>query len=75
MSEFSQIGRNRKLQDALSGIPPARHQPEFAAAVAADKDRRAELKTKFDELATDELERLLSITTQRGSVTKIEPGQ
>jgi hypothetical protein len=75
MSEISQIARNRKLHDALSGIPPARHQQEFAAAVAADKERRTELKAKFDELATEELERLWSISAQRGSVTKIEAGQ
>ena len=33
-------------------------QQEVAAAIAADKERRAELRAKFDELATDELERL-----------------
>jgi hypothetical protein len=75
MSEIAHIARNRKLQEALSAIPPARQQQEFAAAVSADKDRRNELRTKFDELATDELERLLSLSAQRGSVTKIETAQ
>jgi hypothetical protein len=75
MSEIAHITRNRKLQDALGGIPPARHQLEFAGAVAADKERRAELRNKFDELATDELERLWSLSGQRGSVAKIETGQ
>ena len=74
MSEIVPLGRNRKLQDALSGIPPARHQQEFTTAVAADKERRAELRTKFDELATDELERLWSLSGQR-SLGKIETGQ
>ena len=75
MSEIVSIGRNRKLQEALSGIPPAKHQQEFAAAVAADKDRRTELRTKFDELPTDELERLWSLSGQRGAIGKIETAQ
>ena len=75
MSEIAHIARNRKLQEALSAIPPAKQQQEFAAAVTADKEQRNDLKAKFDELSTDELERLWSISAQRGSVTKIETVQ
>ena len=75
MSEIVSISRNRKLQDALSAIPPAKHQQEFAAAVAADKERRGELRSKFDELPTDELERLWSLSSQRVPISKIETGQ
>jgi hypothetical protein len=63
--------QRRKLQDAISGIPPARHQQEFAAALAVDKERRIELKSKFDELSTDELERLLLFSGQRAGPSKI----
>ena len=54
-----------KLQEALSEIPPARQQQEYTAAVAAERERRAELKSKVDELATEELERLVTIALQR----------
>jgi len=63
--------QRRKLQDAISGIPPAKHQQEFAAALAVDKERRIELKSKFDELSTDELERLLLFSAQRAGPNKI----
>jgi hypothetical protein len=42
------------LQDAVSGIPPADQQREIAAAVELDRERRLELKSKIDELSTDE---------------------
>jgi hypothetical protein len=74
MSEISSFVRNRKLQEALGAIPPARQQQEFAAAVAADKDRRNELRCQFEELSTEELERLWAISGQHGSVTKFETG-
>ena len=63
--------QRRKLQDAISGIPPSKHQQEFAAALAVDKERRTELKSKFDELSTDELERLLLFSAQRAGPGKI----
>jgi hypothetical protein len=75
MSEISLFVRNRKLQEALSAIPPAKQQQEFAAAVAADKERRNELRSKFDELSTEELDRLWSISGQRGSITKFETAE
>jgi hypothetical protein len=75
MSDITQFVRNRKLQEALSAIPPAKHQQEVAAAVAADKERRNELRSKFDELATDEIERLWSLSSSRGSVAKLETGE
>jgi hypothetical protein len=53
------------LQDAVSGIPPAEQQQEIAAALELDKNRRLELKSKIDDLSTDELERLLSFSTPR----------
>jgi hypothetical protein len=53
------------LQDAVSGIPPAKQQQEIAAALEMDKERRLELKSKIDEISTDELERLLSFSAQR----------
>ena len=57
--------RRNKLQDAVSGIPPAKQKQEIAAALEMDKERRLELKCKIDELSTDELERLLSFSAQR----------
>ena len=75
MSDITHIVRNRKLQEALSAIAPAKHQQEFAAAIAADKERRSELRSKFDELPTDEIERLWSLSSSRGSVTKLETGE
>ena len=59
-----------KLQEALSEIPPARQQQEYTAAVAAERERRAELKSKVDELATEELERLVTIALQRSEAIK-----
>jgi hypothetical protein len=59
--------RRNKLQDAVSGIPPAEQQQEIAAALELDKERRLELKSKIDELSTDELERLLSFSTPRAA--------
>ena len=53
------------MQDAVSGIPPAKQQQEIAAAIEMDKERRIELKSKIDEISTDELERLLSFSAQR----------
>ena len=53
------------MQDAVSGIPPAKQQQEIAAALEMDKERRLELKSKIDEISTDELERLLSFSAQR----------
>ena len=67
--------RRSKLQDALSGIPPAKHQQEFAAALAMDKERRVELRSRFDELSTDELERLLLFSAQRVGASKIAESQ
>jgi hypothetical protein len=74
MSDITQFVRNRKLQEALSAIPPAKHQQEFAAAAAADKERRNELRSKFDELPTDEIERLWSLSYSRGSLARIHNG-
>jgi hypothetical protein len=62
--------RRTKLQEALSGIPPAKHQQEFAAALAVDKERRVESKSKLDEL-----ERLLSLSAQRVGPGKIADSQ
>ena len=59
--------RRTKLQDAVSGIPPAKQQQELAAALEMDKERRLELKCKVDELSTEELERMLSISAQRAA--------
>ena len=59
-----------KLQEALSEIPPARQQQEYTAAVAAERERRAELKLKIDEFSTDELERLVTIALQRSEAFK-----
>jgi hypothetical protein len=67
--------RRNKLQDALGGIAPAKHQQEIAAALAMDKDRRIELRSKFDELPTDELERMLSTLVQRFGAGKIAESQ
>jgi hypothetical protein len=63
--------RRNKLQDAISGIPPAKQQEEIAAAIEMEKERRIELRSKFDELSTEELERLLSFSAQRVSAAKI----
>jgi hypothetical protein len=37
----------------------------MAAALQMDKERRLELKSRIDELSTEEPERLLSLTAQR----------
>jgi hypothetical protein len=58
-------------QDAVSGIPPAEQQQEIAAALEAEKERRLELKSKIDELSTEEIERLLSFSGPRVGATKI----
>ena len=65
-TQFEEQRRN-KLKDAVSGIPPARQQQELAAALEMDKERRLELKCKVDELSTEELERMLSISAQRAA--------
>jgi hypothetical protein len=70
IAQFQEHRRN-KLQDAVSGIPPADQQQEIAAALELDKERRLELKPKIDELSTDELERLLSFSTPRVGAAKI----
>jgi hypothetical protein len=63
--------RRNKLQDAVSGIPPADQQHEIAVALELDRERRLELKSKIDELSTDEIERLLSFSTPRVGAAKI----
>jgi hypothetical protein len=66
--------RRTKLQDAVSGIPPATQQQEIAAALDMDNERRLELKSKIDELSTEELERLLLYSAPRvGGVKIAEP--
>jgi hypothetical protein len=67
--QFQEPRRN-KLQDAVSGIPPAKQQQEIAVALEVDKERRLELKSKIEELSTDELERLLSFSGQRVGTAK-----
>jgi hypothetical protein len=67
----SQEQRRNKLQEAISGIPPADQQQEIAAALELHKERRLELKSKIEELSTDELERLLSFSTPRVGAAKI----
>ena len=54
-----------KLQDAVSGIPPAKLQQEIADALKMDMKRRAELKSKIDDLSTEELERLFLYSAPR----------
>ena len=68
---IAQEQRRSKLQDAVSGIPPAEQQQEIAAAMELDKTRRLELKSKIDELSTDEIERLLSFSPPRAEAAKI----
>jgi hypothetical protein len=63
--QYQQEQRRTKLQEALSGIQPAKYQQEIDAALDMDKERRLELKSKLDELSTDELERMLSISSHR----------
>jgi hypothetical protein len=68
---IAQEQRRNKLQDAVSGIPPAEQQQGIAAALELDKNRRLELKSKIDDLSTDELERLLSFSAPRVGAAKI----
>jgi len=70
IGQFQEQRRN-KLQDAVRGIPPVDQQQEMAAALEWDRERRLELKSKIDELSTDELERLLSFSTPRVGAAKI----
>lgn len=60
LTQSYQEPRRTKLQEAVGGIPPGKLDQEIAAALDFNRERRAELKSKLDELATDELERLLS---------------
>ena len=69
-SQFQEQRRN-KLQEAISAIPPADQQQEIAAALELHRERRLELKSKIDELSTDEIERLLSYSTPRVGAAKI----
>jgi hypothetical protein len=63
--------RRTKLHDAVSGIPPATQQREIAAALKMDKEQRVELKSKIDELSTEELERLFLYSAPRvGAVSR-----
>ena len=63
--------RRTKLQDAVSGIPPATQQREIAAVLDMDKERRLELKSKIEELSTEELQRLLTHSAPRvGAVSR-----
>jgi hypothetical protein len=71
ISQFQEQRRN-KLQEAISGIPPADQQQQITAALELDKQRRLELKSKINELSTDELERLLSFSTPRVGAAKID---
>ena len=63
--------RRSKLQDAISGIPPAKLEQEIADALKTDIELRRELKSKIDELSTDELERLLSYSAARVGGVKV----
>jgi hypothetical protein len=63
--------RRTKLQDAISGIPPAKLEQEIADALKMDIELRRELKSKIDELSTEELERLLSYSAPRVGAVKI----
>jgi len=65
IAQFQEQRRN-KLQDAVSGIPPAEQQQEIATALELDKERRLELKSKIDELSTDELERVVVLDPASG---------
>ena len=66
--------RRSKLQDAVSEIPPAKLEQEIADALKMNTERRFELKSKIDELSTEELERLLLYSAPRvGGVRIGEP--
>jgi hypothetical protein len=58
-----------------SGIPPANLEQEIADALKMDMERRLELKSKIDELSTEELERLLTYSAPRVSAVKIAEPQ
>ena len=62
--------RRTKLQDAVSGIPPANLEQEIADALKMNMERRLELKSKIDELSTEELERLLTYSVPRVGAVK-----
>ena len=72
--QFQEQRRN-KLQDAVSEIPPAKLEQEIADALRINAERRLELKSKIDELSTDELERLLSFSGQRVGTAKTADSQ
>ena len=57
--------RRSKLQDAVSEISPAKLEQEIADALKMDMKRRAELKSKIDDLSTEELERLFLYSAPR----------
>ena len=57
--------RRTKLQDAVSEVPPAKLEQEIADALKMDMKRRAELKSKIDDLSTEELERLFLYSAPR----------
>ena len=74
MTEFAQLvtktpqfqeQRRSKLQDAVSEISPAKLEQEIADALKMDMKRRAELKSKIDDLSTEELERLFLYSAPR----------
>jgi hypothetical protein len=67
--------RRTKLQDAISGIPPAKLEQEIADALKMVIELRRELKSKIDELSTEELERLLSYSAPRVGAVKIAEPQ
>ena len=67
--QFQEQRRN-KLEDAVSGIPPAEQRQQIATALESDKVRRLELKSQIDELSTDEIERLLSFSGHRVGAAK-----
>jgi hypothetical protein len=71
--QLQEQGRS-KLQDAVSEIPPAKLEQEIANALKLNAERRLELKSKIDELSTEELERLLVYSAPRvGGVRNAEP--
>ena len=78
MSEIALVTRNTpqqdepqrtKLQEVLGTIPPARHEQEISAALEAESQRRAEIKSKLDELSTDELERIFTASRRTFSAS------
>ena len=73
-SQF-QEQRRSKLQDAVSEISPAKLEQEIADALRINAERRLELKSKIDELSTEELERLLTYSVPRVSAVKIAEPQ